>query len=86
MLVGPVVLEINLSFPDFVDDGVVSPFFCCCSSSPISPSSTLHVSHSTNLAGLPQFEFVTMMLHFAIVFAIAMIYNANISYFFITYS
>ena len=86
MLVSPVVLEISLSFSNFVDDGVVSPFFCCCSSSPSTPSSTLHVSYSTHLVGLPQFEFVTMMLHFATVFAIAMIYNANTSYFFITYS
>ena len=89
MFVGPIILEISLSFPDFVDDGVVPPpppLFFCCSSSPITPSSTLHVSYSTYLTGLPQFEFVTIMLHFTTVFAIAMIYNANTSYFFITYS
>ena len=65
-------MEISPLFPDFVDDDVVPllpPLFFCFH---ITPSSILYVSYSTYLASLPQFKFVTMMLHFVTTFAITM--------------
>ena len=72
-LVDPAVLEINFLFLGFVDDDVFPPPPLCF---PFltTLSSALYVSCSTFLASLiwmPQFGFVTMMLHFVTAFAIA---------------
>ena len=66
-LVGPIVFEIRLSFPDFVDDDVVSLFLIFVF--------LLLLLHPVHLFGVcfPQFRFVTVMLHFATTFIIAMI-------------